>query len=103
MFGNYFRLALRSLAKNKAYSLLNILGLVIGISFSCMLFVYVNNELSYDTFHSKSDRIFRVLTTDARDPVQLRRYGVTVPPMGPELASHYPEVEDMVRLHPRTG
>lgn len=83
--------------------MINILGLVIGISFSCMLYVYVNNELSYDTFHSKSNRIHRVITVDKRDPQNVRRYGVTVPPMGTELQNDYPEVVAMVRLHRLTG
>lgn len=103
MIQNYFKIALRNVLRSKAYSFINILGLVIGISFSCMLYVYVSHELSYDTFHAKSDRTYRVLTLDHRDPQSPRRYGVTVPPMGPELASQYPEVEDMVRLHRFVG
>ena len=103
MIRNYFKIAFRSLTRNKAYSLINILGLVIGISFSCMLYVYVSHELSYDTFHSKSDRIFRILTIDERDPEKVRRYGVSVPPMGPELVTNYPEVWGMVRLHRFVG
>jgi putative ABC transport system permease protein len=103
MIKNYFKIAFRSLIRNKGFSLINILGLVIGVSFSCMLYVYVSHELSYDTFHSKSDRIFRLLTVDARDPENARRYGLTVAPMGPELKNNYPEVEDMVRLHRFVG
>jgi putative ABC transport system permease protein len=103
MIRNYFKTAFRSLAKNKAYSLLNILGLVIGISFSCMLYVYVAHELSCDKFHSKSDRMFRILTIDNRDPQNVRRYGVTAAPMGPELSNNYPEVSEMVRLHRFVG
>jgi putative ABC transport system permease protein len=68
-----------------------------------MLYVYVNNELSFDTFHSKSNRIFRALTIDKRDPANVRRYGITVPAMGPELVNNYPEVTDMVRLHKFIG
>jgi len=82
---------------------INVLGLVIGISFSCMLYVYVSHELSYDTFHEKSDRIFRILTVDQRNPEQVRRYGVAVPPLGPELKNNYPQVVDMVRLHRFVG
>lgn len=103
MIKNYLKTAARTLLKNKGYSLLNILGLVIGISFSCMLYVYVSNELSYDRFHAKSDRIYRILTIDQRDPQNVRRYGVTTPPMGPELVSNYPEVANMVRLHRFVG
>ena len=103
MIRNYFKIAVRTLLRSKGYSIINILGLVVGISFSCMLYVYVSHELSYDTFHSKSDRIFRVLTIDARDPQNLRRYGATVAPLGPELQTNYPEVEEIVRLHRFVG
>ncbi|MFZ6010683.1 MAG: ABC transporter permease [Bacteroidota bacterium] len=103
MIKNYFKIGFRALLRNKSYSIINILGLVIGISFSCMLYMYVSNELSYDTFHSKSDRIFRILTIDKRMPENVRYYGVTVPPLGKELVANYPEVTDMVRLHRFSG
>lgn len=103
MIKNYFKIALRSLTRNKAYAAINILGLVIGISFSCMLYIYVSNELSYDSFHTKSDRIFRAITIDKRVPDNPRSYGVVVPPLGKELVDNYPEVEDMVRLYRFTG
>jgi len=103
MIKNYFKVALRALNRNRTFTLVNILGLVIGISFSCMLYIYVSTELSYDTFHTKSDRIYRVITNDLRDPANLRHYGITVPPLGKELVNNYPEVEDMVRLHRPQG
>jgi len=103
MVKSYFKIAFRSLTRNKTYSIINILGLVIGISFSCMLYVYVSNELSYDSFHTKSNRIYRAITIDKRIPDNPRSYGVAVPPLGRELVDNYPEVEDMVRLHRFTG
>ena len=56
MLRNYFKIALRSLIRNKAFTLINIFGLVLGISFSTMLYIYVKHELSYDSFHKKADR-----------------------------------------------
>lgn len=103
MLKNYLTTALGTLNRNKAFSLINIVGLVIGISFSCMLYVYVSNELSYDDFHSKSDRIFRVLTIDRRDPQNVRRYGISVPALASELTNNYPEVGEAVRLYRFTG
>ena len=103
MIRNYFKVAFRALTRNKTFALINILGLVIGISFSCMLYIYVSNELSYDTFHKKSDRTYRVITIDNRDPENKRQYGITVPPMGKELKDNYGEVEDMARLHQFVG
>src|SRR5690606_14232628 len=103
MIRNYLITAFRSMTRNRSHMFINVLGLVIGISFSCMLYVYVSHELSYDTFHEKSDRIFRILTVDQRNPEQVRRYGVAVPPLGPELENNYPQVVDMVRLHRFVG
>ncbi len=103
MIRNYLKIAFRSLTRNRVYSLINILGLVIGISFSCMLYVYVSHELSFDTFHAKSNRIFRILTIDQRDSEKVRRYGVTAAPLGPALVNNYPQVVDMVRLHRFVG
>lgn len=103
MIKNYFKVAFRALYRNRTFTLVNIFGLVIGISFSCMLYIYVANELSYDTFHSKSDRIYRVITTDNRDPGNVRHFGITVPPLGKALVDNFPEVEDMVRLHQFMG
>lgn len=96
-------MAFRALNRNKTFTLVNVLGLVTGISFSCMLYIYVDNELSYDKFHDKSDRIYRVVTLDTRDMENPRRYGITVPALGKELVDNYPEVVDMVRLHQYTG
>lgn len=103
MIKNYFKVAFRSLIRNRTFTLVNILGLVIGISFSCMLYIYVSNELSYDTFHSKSDRTYRVITKDHRDPNNERQYGITSPQVGQALVKDFPEVEEMVRLHQFMG
>ena len=103
MLRNYFKTAFRSLIRNKAFTLINILGLVIGISFSTMLYTYVRHELSYDSFHKKSDRTFRILTINKSIPDNIRTYGSTMPPLGPELVSAFPEVAEFVRLHRFTG
>ena len=103
MIRNYLRTAFRTLKRNRGYALINVIGLITGISFSCMLYVYVSHELSYDRFHTDSERTFRVLTIDERDPADVRRYGVTVPPLGPELVTDFPEVANMVRLYRTVG
>ncbi|HNP07037.1 MAG TPA: cell division protein FtsX, partial [Cyclobacteriaceae bacterium] len=103
MIRNYFKVAFRALLRNRTFTLVNIFGLVVGISFSCMLYIYVSNELSYDTFHSKSDRTYRIITKDLRDPSNERVYGITTPPMGNALVEDFPEVEEMVRLHQYMG
>ncbi len=103
MIRNYLKIAIRSLIRNKAFTFINVFGLVLGISFSTMLYTYVHNELSYDSFHQKSDRTYRILTIDQSVPTNVRTFGITVPPLGPELVSSFPEVTEMVRLHKFAG
>ena len=99
MLKSYIKTAFRFILRNRVYSILNIIGLVIGISFSCMLYVYISYELSYDSFHTAADRTFRILTIDKRDAQNLHRYSVSIAPIGQQLVSSYPEVTDMVRIH----
>ena len=60
MLTNYLKIAFRSLLKNRAYSFLNIFGLTIGITCSFLIYLYVQDELTFDSQHTKADRIFRV-------------------------------------------
>ena len=62
MFRNYFKTAIRSLLRNRTYSLINIAGLAAGIAVFLLIFVIIRFESSFDAFHSKKDRICRVLT-----------------------------------------
>lgn len=61
MFFNYATIAVRNLTRHKLYSLINIFGLAIGLSASMIALLFIQHELGYDTFHAKSDRIYRIL------------------------------------------
>jgi putative ABC transport system permease protein len=63
MIYNYFKIAVRSLLKFKAYASINLFGLAIGLMTGILILVYVLDELSYDQFHEKKDRVYRVETT----------------------------------------
>lgn len=63
MFKTYFLVALRALRRNKAFSFINILGLAVGIAASLLIFLVIRFERSYDEYHAKKDRIYRVVTT----------------------------------------
>jgi putative ABC transport system permease protein len=103
MIKNYFKISLRHLIKNKTFTFINVFGLVLGISFSTMLYTYVSNELSYDSFHQKSDRIYRALWVNKSIPDNVRTFGSIVPLIGPELVNSFPEVEEMTRLFQFAG
>ncbi|MGB3464329.1 MAG: ABC transporter permease, partial [Cyclobacteriaceae bacterium] len=103
MIRNYLIVAFRSLKRNKGYTFINILGLAIGIAFSSMMYIYVSHELSSDSFHSKSDRIYRVVMEDQRNPDVIRYYGSAPSPLSDALAEEFPEVEEIVRVFRTTG
>ena len=60
MVKNYFKTALRQLFKYRGFSLINLLGLAIGMACCILILLYVRYELSYDSYHENADRIYRV-------------------------------------------
>ena len=100
MIKNLLLIAIRNFKKDKWYSLLNILGLTIGITFSLFLIFYITDELSYDRYHEKSDRIFRIASY-IQEKDKNTDWAITQMPLGPTLKKDYPEVEEMVRLQAR--
>ena len=60
MFRNYFKILLRFMSKQKGFSVINVLGLTIGIACSLLILLYIQDELTYDRFHRDADRIYRV-------------------------------------------
>ena len=100
MIKNLLLIAIRNFKKDKWYSLLNILGLTIGITFSLFLIFYITDELSYDRYHEKSDRIFRIASY-IQEKDKNTDWAITQMPLGTTLKKDYPEVEEMVRLQAR--
>jgi putative ABC transport system permease protein len=62
MFKNYLKIAWRNLVRNKSYTAINVTGLAVGIAVCMVIFIIIQFQTSFDTFHSKKDRIYRVLT-----------------------------------------
>ncbi len=97
MIKNYFKIAWRSLFKNKVYSIINILGLSIGLSACLLIGLYVHHELSYDEFHENSDRIYRV--NREFDLPNLKTTIATTPSaLAPMLEENLSAVEMAVRI-----
>lgn len=97
MFKNYLKIAFRNLAKTKGFSTINIMGLAVGLTACFLIFLYVQFELSYDSFHSRSDRIYRVVA-NVKTPTELivgSRPAMAVPP---HLKHDFPEIESAVRI-----
>jgi putative ABC transport system permease protein len=98
MLKNYFKIAFRNLWKHKVFSLINIMGLTVGMSACLLISMYVNFELTYDAFHSKSDRIYR-LVTDVITPSETIHAGITSWAYGPTIKQDFPEVEAYARTN----
>ncbi len=96
MISNYLKSALRNLFKRKVHSIINLLGLSIGMAAAILIVAWVANELSFDRFHTNIDRIYRVCL-DADLGSHLRA-PITNGTAGPTMVEMYPEVEHAVRI-----
>ncbi|MCD2421336.1 ABC transporter permease [Niabella pedocola] len=98
MIKNYIRTAWRGLVRNKAFSLINVLGLSVGMTACFIIYMYIGFERSYDTFHTGADRIYKVVA-DVKTPTEtITTQGVTSAPVAINLKQDFPEVEKAVRF-----
>jgi putative ABC transport system permease protein len=96
MFKNYFKTAFRSLTRNRNYTIINIAGLAVGIAVCMLIFVIIQFQTSFDNFHSKNDRIYRVLTEYHQADAATISYGKDVPfPMPAGLKTAFPQIEQV--------
>ncbi|HEY4326627.1 MAG TPA: ABC transporter permease [Mucilaginibacter sp.] len=96
MFKNYFKIARRNLVRNKSYAAINVTGLAVGIAVCMVIFIIIQFQNSFDNFHSKKDRIYRVLTEYHHAETANAFYGKDVPfplPMG--LKTAFPQIEQV--------
>ena len=97
MLRNYLTVAVRNLLRHKTYSLINTLGLSIGVGLCILMLVYLQWELGFDRCHTSSDRIYRVLM-HWNASGDRERHALTPTGVGPALARDFPEVAHSVRL-----
>ncbi|AQG81072.1 ABC transporter permease [Spirosoma montaniterrae] len=100
MFRNYLKIALRTLRKQRGLTFINIFGLALGMACCLLIMLYVADELSYDRFHTKADRTYR-LSLDVKFTGIDGQMATVSDPLGPTLKQDYPQVEQFTRLHPR--
>ena len=101
MFKSYFQMAFRNLKKQKAFTLINIIGLAVGLSATILILLFLQFEMSFDRFHSDKDRLYRVSIDRIKDGKIEYSDHVYTPPIGKEMMDEFPEVEDFVRLNTR--
>jgi putative ABC transport system permease protein len=102
MFKNYIKTAWRNLIKQKAFSILNISGLAIGLSCFLLIAIYIIDEISYDKFHAKASHIYRINSAIRFGGADMK-LAVTADPMGAALKKDYPQVEEYVRIYNSNG
>lgn len=98
MINNYFKIALRYVYKEGIYSIIKIFGLAIGLATLLVIALFVYEDLSFDGFHKKKDRIVRLLTIDSAQGVQSQEVGVSQPAFGPAAVEEIPEIENYARV-----
>ena len=100
MLKNHIIIVVRNMLRHKFYSVLNILGLAIGLSTFLIIVLYLNNEKNYDNFNKDSDRILRVTQTN----IWSKESNVNMDAVGPAVAlvlkQEIPEIEEVCRVHP---
>lgn len=101
MFKNYTTIAIRNLFRHKAYSLINILGLAIGLASCILIMLYVQDEWRFDRFHEKADRIYRVVRETRMEGDKAIVKPGSSGPLAPTLLADFPEVEHATRIWKR--
>jgi putative ABC transport system permease protein len=103
MLRNYIKIAFRNFQKQRSYTLLNVIGLSLGMAASLLIIQYVKYERSFDTFHSRAKDIYRIQYNGYHDGKLNFESAVAVPAVGPALKSNFPEVEEYTRIIRNAG
>ncbi|AFU70336.1 acidobacterial duplicated orphan (ADOP) ABC-type permease-like protein [Psychroflexus torquis ATCC 700755] len=98
MFKNYFKIAFRNLWRHKSYSAINIGGLAVGMTAGFLLLLYIGYEMSYESFHSNKDQLYRVVT-DIETPSNTYKTPVVDWNILSEITAEFPEIENNTRLN----
>ena len=100
MFKSYLKIAWRNLRRNKSYAAINVIGLAVGIAVCMMIFIIIQFQTSFDNFHTKKDRIYRVLTEFHNTDAASIFYGKDVPqPLPRGLKTAFPELEQIAPIY----
>jgi len=98
MFRNYFSITVRNLKQNPLYTLINIFSLAIGLSACLIIYLFIRDERSFDSFHSKKDVIYRLDEVQNFTGTNVQKVALSMPGMGPNLVTEFPEVTSYARF-----
>ncbi len=99
MFKSFVKIAVRNLLRHKGYSFINIAGLAVGITCCLLILLFVQDELSYDRYHEKAGRIYRLMVENQAEG-RVFNNALSSAPMVPALLRDYPEINSAVRFYP---
>lgn len=103
MIKNYLKIAVRNLVKHKGYAFINILGLAVGIAASVLIFLYITNELSYDKFHERADRTYRIVADwSNRGDSRIHQLGTPFI-LAKTIRENYPQVKAITQISGPVG
>ena len=93
MLKNFLKTSFRNLLRHKGYTFINVLGLTVGLVTSIFIFLWIIDELSFDRFHSNTDRIFKVLVNNTYPDGKIETYPATPAKLKDVIVQEIPEVE----------
>ena len=99
MLINYLKIALRNLFRHKTYSFINIFGLAVGMAVCLLVFLFVDNELKFDGFHGKADKLYQLNEVQTLGAVSAQNVALSMPLMGETIKADFPEVEEFTRFY----
>jgi putative ABC transport system permease protein len=99
MLRSYFRVGARQLARTASFSLINIAGLSIGIAAAFFIFLYLNFEVGYDSFHENKDEVYRIVTVQHEDDLPTKTSAETFYGVASFMKESFPEVKEAVRCY----
>jgi putative ABC transport system permease protein len=100
MLKNYLKITIRNIRRHKGYSFINISGLAVGMACFILIALYIQKEFSFDTFHDKADRIYRILEERPSNlGMEENVFCTTVAPLAPTLLDEFAEVSHATRIH----
>jgi putative ABC transport system permease protein len=103
MLRHYLKIAFRNLIRDRGYSIINILGLAVGMACFILIALWVRDELSYDKFHTNADRLYLVTDYEKYADGDELNFSVNPPELAPTLTSEYPEIVEAARYRPMGG
>jgi len=103
MIKNYLKIAVRNIKKAKGYAFINISGLAVGMACCILILLWISDELSFDRFHEKADRLYRVADREEYSNGDVLYFSTNPPNLGPALKENFPEVINSARYRNLRG